>query len=410
MKNILIIQYFYRPIISNQSFRYDRILENFDEGVNVDILTSSHHGIPKYEKDGNISIYRVNSRFLMKKINYETKNVSQIVEGKTSTVKKVIKAVMRFLMWPDFAFMWIPKAYKKGKKLVNNKEYDMVYTVSFPFSSHLIGFLLKKKYKKIKWTVDYIDPFSIINSDENPANNVRMYKWLNHWIENRVNRLADRIFMLEEAYNRFSNIFPTYNSKITVIPPMLGIEREKYESISPHTFTNSGTNIVYTGTFYKSIRNPEKFLLMFEELLLLDSKIYLHFIGDLKDCKDVIEKFSNRYPDNIFIYGKLSREETMKYLKGSDILLNISNKSFAQLPGKVVEYLYTGKRILNFSHSSNSNSSIFFKKYCSEKQVLEVNENSFDLKDVLKVIKSHEEVSNVDIRKFLPENIARLYL
>ena len=79
--------------------------------------------------------------------------------------------------------------------------------------------------------MDYIDPFSIIEADENPANNVKIYKTLNKHIENKVNNLSTNIFILEESYRKFLNSFPNTKKKITVIPPMLGIDEEKYKKV-----------------------------------------------------------------------------------------------------------------------------------------------------------------------------------
>jgi len=337
-KKILLIQYFYKPFSSNQSFRYEQIIENYKkENVQIDILTSAHFSISEIEVFDFGTVYRVNSKFLKKKLNDNNENSS--FKKKKSLIHFIRKKIYN-IIWPDFACLWIYPAIKKGIELSRKEEYDLIISGSFPFSSHIVGYFLKRKYPTLKWVVDYIDPFSLIKNGENPSNNVKLYGKLNILAEKKVNEKADKIILLKEAVSSFEKVFPAMRNKVVIAPPMLGIDRHQYESTTAYEFDSTYVNIIFLGSLYKSIRNPKRTLEIFSDLCKENEKnrICLHFIGDTKDCEEILNEYIGLENLVVKLYGKVSKVDAMSYMKGADILLNISNDSTVQLPGKVVEY------------------------------------------------------------------------
>ena len=414
MQKVLLVQYFYKPFSSNQSFRYESIIEKYKEkNIRVDVLTSKHHGLPSIEETRNGFIYRENSNFLIKDLkNKEEKQKELPTHEKLKIkIKRKIREIGYKFIWPDFAALWIFKAVKKGRELVNNEDYDLIISGSFPFSSHLVAYFIQHKNpnKKSKWIVDYIDPFSLIDFDENPSNNSKLYGRFNKWVEKKINNTADKIIILKEALPAFKDNFPELLEKTKVAPPMLGINTKDFEEAKPFDFKNNGINIVYIGSLYKSIRNPEPILRVFQELALLNPNFYVHFIGDLKDCKEIVERYKDVSEVNIQTYGKVSRNEAISYMKGSDILLNISNKSQVQLPGKVVEYVFSNKKIINYSLQAQSHDSNFFKEVGISAKVLDIVGVEFDIELLNNFITSKVVIKEVNMDKFLPENIGKIY-
>jgi glycosyltransferase involved in cell wall biosynthesis len=55
--------------------------------------------------------------------------------------------------------IWPFSAYRKAEKIVIDNDIKIVYTSSAPFSSWILGFLLKKRLG-IKWVADIRDPFT----------------------------------------------------------------------------------------------------------------------------------------------------------------------------------------------------------------------------------------------------------
>lgn len=67
-----------------------------------------------------------------------------------------------FFFYPIFwesSVLWSIFSYKRAKKTIFENNIKLVYTTSGPFSSMILGFLLKRNLK-IKWVADLRDPFT----------------------------------------------------------------------------------------------------------------------------------------------------------------------------------------------------------------------------------------------------------
>jgi hypothetical protein len=413
VQKILLVHYFYRPFSSNQSFRYESIIKSLNsKDIRIDILTSNHIGLPENERTDNGFIYRVNSRFLMKDLEKKknAKNNGGYRQSFKAKLLNVMKKLMYKVIWPDFAGLWIFPAIIKGRQLAKAEDYDLIISGSFPFSSHLVGYFIKGVNKDTKWVVDYLDPFSIIKHNENPSNNTKIFRGVNRWVEKQVNKKADKIIILKEAYSSYKSFFPELLSKTKVAPPMLGIDIETFYNTNPIVFSNNGINIVFIGSLYKSIRNPEPILKIFEGLSDYKCEVYIHFVGDLKDCSEIVERYKNRNKVNIITHGLVSREKAISFMKGADVLLNISNSSQIQLPGKVVEYTFAKKKIINYSIDENSNTTKFFEEVGLTDRIYNIVGKQCSMNSLYNFLTNSIEEKEIDINKYLPEDIAKIYL
>ena len=62
--------------------------------------------------------------------------------------------------------LWLISVFKERKKY--KVDYDLIISVSLPFSSHIAAYLINKKINK-PWIMDIGDPFSLKSSA--PENN-----------------------------------------------------------------------------------------------------------------------------------------------------------------------------------------------------------------------------------------------
>jgi len=69
------------------------------------------------------------------------------------------------------------------------------------------------------------------------------------------------------------------------------------------------------------------------------------------------------YGENLKVHGKLSLQEVKKALEISNILLNISNDSSYQVPGKIMEYYAIGKPVLNYRFRENDIGNCDYNRY-----------------------------------------------
>ncbi|MBU0985275.1 MAG: hypothetical protein KKA42_15480, partial [candidate division Zixibacteria bacterium] len=89
----------------------------------------------------------------------------------------------------------------------------------------------------------------------------------------------------------------------------------------------------------------------------------LHFVGAVGDCGDIFDLFAEYLGTSIFLHGLRKRPEVVRAMQDADILVNISNQSMHQLPSKVVEYVWTGKPLLNLTTVAKDTTSEFLAAY-----------------------------------------------
>ena len=75
---------------------------------------------------------------------------------------------------------------------------DAVYSLSPPFSSHLVAYLLKRTIGT-PWIADYRDEYSFHPLMQFPT---RLHKWIAHKFDKRVMGYADVVIAVTEGYTR----------------------------------------------------------------------------------------------------------------------------------------------------------------------------------------------------------------
>jgi hypothetical protein len=162
----------------------------------------------------------------------------------------------------------------------------------------------------------------------------------------------------------YRNIFPESNRKIYVIPPLISLS--KNNNVENHIFIKKDKiRLVFVGTLYKAIRSPYFLLKYFKELLQksLGDRLELHFFGDINDCASSFEFYEDLLNNKIFIHALVSHDVALRATKEADFLINVGNNTSYQLPSKMVEYISSGKPIINFISSSNDSSLPLIKNY-----------------------------------------------
>ena len=65
------------------------------------------------------------------------------------------------VVFPDHNVGWVPFCLLKAMSLIKKYKIDLVYITCKPFSSALVGYFLKKRFKDTKIVVEFQDPWSI---------------------------------------------------------------------------------------------------------------------------------------------------------------------------------------------------------------------------------------------------------
>jgi hypothetical protein len=100
-----------------------------------------------------------------------------------------------WLQIPDAKAGWIMAACQRARAIVRDEPIDVLYSTSYPYSSHLVGSWLKRK-TGLPWVADFRDEWT-----QNPhlVPPTRVHGWLAEKMERTVVKQADHIIGVNES-------------------------------------------------------------------------------------------------------------------------------------------------------------------------------------------------------------------
>lgn len=341
----------------------ERAVQSLDHGWETVVLYPQGHGsgIPGEDR---IKIYEASTPSFLKPF------ISIKSQGNTAGTKKnancflkklrsMFERLFRFLCFPDTFFPWIIPMYRKGLEIVRKENINAIDTMCYPFSLHLIGLFLKRKYK-LPWLVEFRDAWV---KEPDWLNGERNIFWLKgegnvfHKVaEKKVVQSCDKVVTnygvqinLEYFYETYPDL-PRNKFDIITCPGFDGFNFEKYRDVKPLKWDKF--TISYAGSLYGNNPTVESFLrglsLFIKEHQLSQKHILVNFFGNWDSKHSELAKELGLEPI-IHPYGRIPYDECLSYLRGSDILLLIvRNRKGDELnvPGKVTDYIAAGKSIL----------------------------------------------------------------
>lgn len=245
---------------------------------------------------------------------------------------------------PDARMFWIKPSIKFLEKYMDEYDIDTLVTTGPPHSMHLIGLGLKQiKKDKIKWIADFRDPWTQI-SYYSQLKLTQRSDQKHKEMEKKVFQNADLI--LSTSYTDKENFKKLGAKNVECITN--GFDSEVNRADEP----TSVFTISYVGML-ETLRNPTNLWKVLMELILENpafaSQFRLKFVGKISDS--IIEELNNSALKNNWInIGYLPHVESINEMNNSNLLLltnfnNVNSKGI--IPGKLFEYLATGKTILS---------------------------------------------------------------
>ncbi|MBA7566392.1 hypothetical protein ES708_08083 [subsurface metagenome] len=260
---------------------------------------------------------------------------------------KLVRYIQHTLLFPDYCVQWLPFAKFKLRKILENKNPDIILITSPPHSIQKLAIWLKK-ITNIPVVGDFRDPIAFDNNISDLDLFRRSYEF-----EKKVLFSLDGII----ANTR-------YNEKMII--KEYGIPENKITHISngydpddlkPKNIDNriSGKTIITNiGRFYENY-NALPVLKAINKIKYQIHNIVLRFIGyltkeDLKYIKD------NNLDTFIEYLGYCPHDKAIEYGRSSDyLLLIVSNPRWIHnIPGKTFEYLIYNKPIIGLVSDGSS--------------------------------------------------------
>lgn len=258
--------------------------------------------------------------------------------------------VLSKLMIPDSAIFWMMKSKEKAIQIIENEGIKIIYTTSAPYSDHLLGRYIKRKFPKIKWIADFRDewtnnPYTL----DNPHNKIRTSIEKN--MEMSVLKEADYLItntpVMRENFLKISGL---NGENFFVIPN--GYDEEDFENMNFERPKNEKFTMVYTGALYGR-RKPDNFFSAIKNLkekdLLDPNKINVKLIGNYHKDKLQAKIDSLNLINQIEIVGYVPHDICIKNQLLADVLILIEGSGVganAFYTGKIFEYMNTKRPVL----------------------------------------------------------------
>ena len=342
-KKILIVTHQFLPQVSPRTTRWSLLIDELiNKGNEVTVLSGTDP--ENIEKNYKI-LYFGNKQFSsnVNKIRQNSQDSSNnsIKKISYSILKKIYRFLFKTFSWPDYAMFWAFTVYKNRKRIEN--DFDIIISVSLPFTSHLCAHILKKRINA-QWYMDIGDPFTL--KIYSPENNKIIYSYLNKLFERKFYQNASKIiFTHNEVAELHKEKFNIDSSKIVIGHPIALLNNDIIKNSLSFNYKDNPLKIGYFGAFTKSVREPNNYILNIA-----------NFFGDNIVHEWYINEESKKYFSLINdvayhqFFDILPRKQALEVMVNKiHILLSIGNFNKYQMPSKVIEYLSLGKPVLHYA-------------------------------------------------------------
>ena len=343
MSKYLIVTHQFLPHISPRTTRWKLLVDELVlQGHEVTVIT----GTKQTSQDNRIkTIFVGNSRASNVVVSLRNQSNSLSTKKRLKVIfykllKKVYRFAIRNFAWPDYTMFWLLSIFNARKKL--DLEYDVIISVSLPFSSHIAGYMINKKIGK-PWIMDIGDPFTLKKTA--PENNNLLYGRLNKFYERKFYHQASQIlFTHEDAMKTHINEFQIQESKAAVGQPISKFQEDLYELSKNYDYGTKDIKFGYFGIFTQGVRTPDNFLESLRKLKDYEMHWYINSDSEIILKKNILDSSKHDY------HSQVSRDEALELMTTSfHCLVSVGNLNPNQIPSKVIEYIATGKPVVHFA-------------------------------------------------------------
>jgi len=257
---------------------------------------------------------------------------------------------------PDARVFWVKPSVEFLEKYLKVNHYDVLVTTGPPHSLHLIGLGLKKKFPDLKWIADFRDPWTEISYYKHlkltKIADKKHRKLESEVFKNADITLATSYTDAENFRKKGANAFCITNGFDVDASTTLSMTEENSKTLPLSNSTTKFT-LSYIGVL-EQLRNPdilwETLNDLVEENADFKRDFELKFVGRLDD--KILQKIeSSVLKNNLTNLGYQTHDIALKHMQDSSVLLMTNfpqESSKGIIPGKIFEYLATGKTILSF--------------------------------------------------------------
>lgn len=299
---------------------------------------------------------------------------------KTGFLESIAVWIRGNLFIPDARKFWIKPSVRFLKKYLKENPVDAIITTGPPHSMHLIGMQLKNEID-IPWIADFRDPWTKVDYYHLLKIGKRADK-KHRKLEQKVIQSADTVLTVSQSWAKDLQQLGGINVKIITN----GYDASDFKNIPNQV--DDEFSIVHIGTIHKE-RNPHNLWIALNDLVSsipdLKENLKIQLIGkvDFSVLEDINKNKLGDFTERI---SYLPHKDIPARMMCSRVLLLLISRfsgSSGMIPGKVFEYIASGRPVLMIGDSKGDTSRLIKEigvgKVCDYDHLEEIKTTIMDL-------------------------------
>jgi glycosyltransferase involved in cell wall biosynthesis len=252
-------------------------------------------------------------------------------------------------MCPEPEILWVPFALRKARQIIRRHKIDTVLVTVPPFSALVAATTLKREFPSLTLISDFRDEWLSFYLKDFEFQNNDYTRRRAETIEREVVEASDLVVAVNgSSRDEIRRRYPEQaERKFAVLPN--GYDPEAFADFVPRRNESPRMLVTHVGTVYKTA-SPRFYLDAVDGLPENVRKhIETRFVGRISESESAL--MENRL-SQVTALGFMPQEAALKYMEDTDYLL-LTMTNDISVPGKLFEYMATGKPILTITAAGN---------------------------------------------------------
>jgi glycosyltransferase involved in cell wall biosynthesis len=257
-------------------------------------------------------------------------------------LKSLLRRAVTRVFCPEPEILWVPFALRRARRIIKRHKIEFVLITVPPFSALVVGSKLKKEFPNLRLISDFRDEwlsFYLKDFDFQSNDHTRRRA---EAIEREAVEASDLVVAVNRSSrDEIRRRYPEQaDAKFSVLPN--GYDPEAFAEFLPRSHQFPRMTVTHVGTVYKTA-SPRFYLDAADALPEeVRNQVETRFVGRMADSERPL--FENRV-SNVTVLGFMPQTQALKYMEDTDYLL-LTMTNDISVPGKLYEYMATGKPIL----------------------------------------------------------------